>query len=96
MTVPVGVVDPDACFTLAVSVTEAFWTIEELDAVNVVLVLTTAEFTVTSIVLEEDGLKVLLPPYDAVMELTPSGRVVVVSVAVPEESVAVPIGTAPL
>ena len=96
MIVPVGAVAPLAGFTVAVRVTAEFCVIDEVEAVRVVLVAMVEAVTLTATGLDVDALKVLFPAYEAVMELTPIDSAVVESVAVPEESVAVPIDVVPL
>ena len=64
-----GVVVPLAWLTVAVSVTGEFCVTVEAEACNVVEVLTTADFTVTETVPDEEALKLVAPEYAAVMEL---------------------------
>ena len=91
-----GVVVPLAWLTVAVSVTGEFCVTVEAEACNVVEVLTTADFTVTETVPDEEALKLVAPEYAAVMELVPTGSVEIVIVAAPEASVADPSEVEPL
>ena len=61
MTVPVGVVVPLACLTVAVSVIGELSVMLAEDAVKVVEVLTTAGLTVTAVAPEADALNVEVP-----------------------------------
>ena len=81
--------------TKAVRVTGESAAILAEDAASVVDVLTTAELTVMIVALDVDGLKALLPPYEAVTESVPAGSADVVSMAEPADSVDVPIRDAP-
>ena len=87
---------PLAGFTVAVRVTEEFCVIDALEAVRIVLVAMVEALTLTVTGLDVDALKVLFPAYEAVMEFAPTDRAEVERVAVPEESVAVPIDVVPL
>ena len=59
--VPVVLEVPLAGFTFALNVTGEFCAIEEAEEVNVVVVSTAAEFTLTVIAPEVEALKVLFP-----------------------------------
>lgn len=96
MTVPVGVVVPLACFTVAVNVTGLLSVIAAADETSVVDVSTTAEVTVTVTGFEVDELKLLLPEYVAVTVSVPTGRDVVARLATPPLRVADPSEADPL
>ena len=88
--VPVGIEVPLAGLTVAVSVTGEFCVMDAAEVVNVVVVLTAAEFTLTVVTLEVDALKVLVPAYKAVMAFEPTGSEEVEREAVPAVSDVVP------
>jgi hypothetical protein len=96
VTVPVGVVLPLACLTVAVNVTEVFCVRVDADEVKVVVVLTTAWLTVTETAADVEGLRVPVPEYTAVIVSVPTGREDVEIFATPEESTAEPRDTVPL
>ena len=93
---PVGVVAPLACLTVADSVIDEFCVMVKGEDVSVVVVLTTAAFTLTETAADVEALKFVAPEYAAVMESVPTGSEDVESVAAPEDSVAEPSEVAPL
>jgi hypothetical protein len=96
---PVGMVEPDAAVTSAVKVTLAPLTAVVGEAESAVVVETTTgavAFTVTGRLAEVLPLKLVSPPYTAVIASEPVGRAVVDKVATPEVTVPVPRLVPPL
>jgi len=95
VTVPVGVPVPEAGATAAVNDTDwpALKLVELED--SVVVVDTTAAFTVTETAFDVEPLSEVSPEYDAVMLCEPADSVLVLKLALPPESAAEPRDVAP-
>ena len=96
MTVPVGDVVLPAALITAVNVTGVSCFTLVADASSKAVVSAAPAPTLTLMLLEVEALNVLVPAYAAVIDAIPAGSAVVVNVALPLDSTAVPIFVAPL